>query len=167
MTGYPEWTIDRSSGHLISRCLAEFFADKEEGPEQIRARISKLARPNLAKGFTRAHPNQGFVLLGGLHGLAMALTAEEDALRILSEIVLQGFDTDTVAAITGGLLGARLGTGWIPLHRLRDRSRLEAHADALVDRGQPLEDLDTSVERERAWTEEEVSYQKSLVETGP
>jgi ADP-ribosylglycohydrolase len=165
LDGHAEWAIDRSAGHLISRCLEEFFTAMPEEPEQLRARISALARPYLAKGFTRAHPSQGFVLLGGLHGLAMALLKNDDAPAILSEVARQGFDTDTVAAITGGLLGARLGTGWIPLERLRDRARIEGYADALVERGAPVEDLDSFARRETEWTRVEIDYQKSMIET--
>jgi hypothetical protein len=68
-----------------------------------------------------------------------------------------GYDTDTVAAIwcahypspgltalhsvvallthlvcSGSVLGARFGTGWIPMHRLLERERLETYAEALV-----------------------------------
>ena len=167
LQGHAEWTIDRTAGHLVSRCLEEFFRDEWEGPEQIRTRIGELARPHLAKGFTRAHPSQGFVLLGGLHGLAMALTEQDDPAGILAEIVRQGFDTDTVAAIAGGLLGARFGIEWVPLQRLRDRERLERYADALVERGAPPEDLDTFVKCEAAWTKEEKKYQKTLVDATP
>ncbi|HXG11533.1 MAG TPA: ADP-ribosylglycohydrolase family protein [Gemmataceae bacterium] len=165
--GHEDWTFDRSAGLAVSRCLEEFFAEDLHDPERIRARISELARPHLARGFTRAHPNQGFVLLGGLHGLVMALIPEEDPGKILAEIVAQGFDTDTVAAICGGLLGARYGTGWIPLHRLRDRARLEDYADALVERQGPPEDRATFLEREADWTKQEAAYQKTLAATAP
>jgi hypothetical protein len=80
----------------------------------------------------------------------------------LSNIVLQGHDTDTVAAICGGLLGARLGTGWIPRERLRDRSRLEAYADVLVHRKGPPEDCATFMQHEADWTRQEADYQKCM-----
>jgi ADP-ribosylglycohydrolase len=166
LDGHAEWKIDRMAGPLVSRCLSEFFATNLEEPEQIRAKVSELARPHLAKGFSRAHPNQGFVLLGGLHGLVMALTAADDAGSVLAEIIRQGFDTDTVAAICGGLLGARLGTGWIPLDRLRDRRRLERYASALVERKEAPEDLETFTRCEADWTRAEAAYQKSIAGAG-
>ena len=98
----------------------------------LRARISEIARPSLAAGFTRAHPNQGYALLGGSHALVMALRPDIEPQAALAEIVQQGYDTDTVAAICGSILGARFGCGWIPVDRLVDHDRLTAYADALV-----------------------------------
>lgn len=44
-------------------------------------------------------------------------------------MIRQGYDTDTVGAICGTVLGARFGTAWIPTHRLADGSRLGRWAD--------------------------------------
>ena len=44
---------------------------------------------------------------------------------ILNRIVQLGYDTDTVAAIAGTILGARYGYSWIPLKSLLDLERLE------------------------------------------
>jgi ADP-ribosylglycohydrolase len=162
LAGHADWAIDRTAGHLISRCLTEFFAGPLTPPEQVRQRISELARPHLADGFTRAHPNQGFVLLGGLHGLAAGLAEPADPARILSEIVAQGYDTDTVAAISGSLLGARLGCDWIPRNRLLDRERLEAYAESLVRRQGGPEGREEFLRREADWTRREAEYQAAL-----
>lgn len=128
------WTHDRSGGHQVSAGLKALFdatADAHS-PAAIRARISDIARPHLADGFTQAHPNQGFALLGGAHGLVMALRDAAEPRATLAEIVRQGYDTDTVAAIAGAVLGARFGTAWIPLDRLLDGPRLSRWADALL-----------------------------------
>jgi hypothetical protein len=66
--------------------------------------------------------------------LAMALRPEIQPQAALGEIVQRGYDTDTVAAICGSLLGARFGCAWIPVERLLDCGRLTAYADALVMR---------------------------------
>jgi ADP-ribosylglycohydrolase len=159
LKGHAEWTINRSPGHQISDCLGDFFAQDLHDPEEIRRQVSAIARPHVAEGFTRLHPNQGFVLLGGLHGLVRGLAEVEDPAETLTDIIAQGYDTDTVAAISGSLLGARFGTGWIPRARLLDRARLEAYADALVDRAGPPEDRAAFLKREADLTRQEADYQ--------
>ncbi len=131
------WTHDISAGHQVSRGLAALLAGGIDDPAALRANIAKVARPHLADGFTQAHPNQGFALLGGAHGLLMALRDDAVPGETLAEIVRQGYDTDTVAAIAGAVLGARFGTDWIPTARLLDGPRLDAWADALISREAP------------------------------
>jgi ADP-ribosyl-[dinitrogen reductase] hydrolase len=48
-----------------------------------------------------------------------------DPQDVLNTIVKLGYDTDTVAAIAGSVLGARFGCAWIPLERLKDLERLK------------------------------------------
>ena len=129
----------------------------------MRRRVSEVAGPHLAEGFTKAHPNQGFALLGGAHGLAMALLPDADPASVLLDVVRQGYDTDTVAAICGGVLGARFGSSWIPSDRLTDRERLDAYATALVERGAPPEDRGTFMAREAELTRIENGYIRDLV----
>ena len=129
--GHADWLHDRSGGHAVSAGLAALLADLTAPAEVLRNRISEGARPSLAAGFTRAHPNQGYALLGGSHALAMALRPDCEPQAALAEIVQQGYDTDTVAAICGSILGARFGCAWIPIGRLLDSNRLIAYADAL------------------------------------
>ncbi|MCW8129585.1 MAG: ADP-ribosylglycohydrolase family protein [Planctomycetota bacterium] len=163
LDGHSEWTIDRTAGTLVSDALRELRTTPLSDHAALRERLSQRARPHLADGFTRAHPNQGFVLLGGMHALAMAFDPElNDPQAALAEIVRLGFDTDTVAAICGGLLGARFGTGWIPTERLLDRARLEAYADALAEDREPPENQFTCLEKEAAWTFQEKEFQKTL-----
>jgi ADP-ribosylglycohydrolase len=165
LEGHADWVLDRSAGHLVSQGIAKIFAKKLDDPELIRQKISKVAKPHLAKGFTKAHPNQGFVLLGGLHALTMALSLEKAPGFILTEIIRQGYDTDTVAAICGGLLGSRFGTSWIPLEQFIDRKRLADYAEALVVRDVPPEDQETFVDREADLTKQEVNYQARILAT--
>jgi ADP-ribosylglycohydrolase len=164
LEGHPEWTIDRAPGHLISHCLGEFFGKAMTSPAQVRKGITSLARAHVDAGATRLNPNQAFVLLGGLHGLAMGLFEGKDPEAVLAEILGQGYDTDTVAAIAGSILGARFGTAWIPVPRFLDRERLEAYAEALVHRQGPPEDRDAFMKREADLTRQEESYQANLVE---
>jgi ADP-ribosyl-[dinitrogen reductase] hydrolase len=157
--GHPEWGHDRSGGHSVSAGLTVLLADLAAPAEVLRARISELARPSLAVGFTRAHPNQGYALLGGAHALVMALRPDIEPQAVLAEIVQGGYDTDTVAAICGSILGARLGCGWIPVDRLVDRDRLLGYADSLVTRGGLPEDMARFLTREAELTAEERAFQ--------
>ncbi|MCX6031786.1 MAG: ADP-ribosylglycohydrolase family protein [Chloroflexi bacterium] len=159
MQGHTEWQHDRSAGHAVSAGLAALLADLAAPVEVLRTRVSEIARPTLAPGFTRAHPNQGYALLGGSHALVMALRPDIEPQPILADVVQQGYDTDTVAAICGSILGARFGCGWIPVERLADRDRLLAYADALVERGGLPEDLAGFMRREAALTAEEAAFQ--------
>lgn len=163
LSGQRGWGIDRSAGHAVSECIASILQQTHADFDTLRQNISLCARPHLAAGFIKAHPNQGFVLLGGLHGLAMGLWPEGTPGELLGEIMRQGYDTDTVGAICGGVLGARFGTGWIPLDRLRDRRRLEAYADALVTRDATPESREAFVEREYDLTLLEKQFQAELV----
>lgn len=109
--------------------------------------------------FTRAAPNQGFALLGGAHALLMSLRDDIDPQATLTEIVRQGDDTDTVAAIAGSLLGARFGTAWIPTDRLLDAPRLTAWADALATAAPPPETRGAFFAAEAAHTRAERQFQ--------
>jgi ADP-ribosyl-[dinitrogen reductase] hydrolase len=156
------WSIDRLAGNLVSSGLERIFSSIDRGAAEIRRVVSEVARPHLAEGFTKAHPNQGFVLLGGAHGLAMALLPDANPQAVLLDVIRQGYDTDTVAAICGGVLGARFGTSWIPAHRLYDESRIDAYANALVERSAPPEDRAAFMTREVELTRWEKQYQKEL-----
>jgi hypothetical protein len=164
LNGHAEWTIDRSGGRAVSTALEALLVDLPDDHDTIRRRISELARPHLAPGFTKAHPSQGFVLLGGLHGLAMALLPDIQSMEVLSEVVCQGYDTDTVAAICGGVLGARFGTAWIPTERLVDRERLETYADTLAGRNPLPENSDEFLRREAELTRQEVDFQLEVAQ---
>ncbi|NEO80555.1 ADP-ribosylglycohydrolase family protein [Moorena sp. SIO4G3] len=98
-----------------------------------------------------------------LHALAMALFPQDDPEFLLAEIIRQGYDTDTVAAICGGILGARFGTNWIPLERLQERERLENYAAALVDFYVPVEHIETFLAREAELSQQEANYQKKVM----
>jgi hypothetical protein len=89
----------------------------------------------------------------------MALQSDIEPQVALTEIVQQGYDTDTVGAICGSLLGARFGCGWIPVKRLIDRDRLLAYADALVTRDGLPEDMPAFLAREAELTAEERAFQ--------
>lgn len=165
LEGYTDWTINRSGGHLVSQSIAKMFGENLDNPELIRQKISRVARPHLAKGFTKAHPNQGFVLLGGLHALTMALSLYKDPAFILTEIIRQGYDTDTVGAICGGLLGARFGVNWIPLEKFLDGKRLEEYAEAIITRNIPPENQERFMSREADLSYQEVNYQVKIMAT--
>jgi ADP-ribosylglycohydrolase len=92
----------------------------------------------------------------------MALLPDVAPMESLSEIVRQGYDTDTVAAICGAVLGARLGMRWIPSERFADRERLEAYTDAIVEASALPEDRNEFLRREAELTRLEVDFQSDL-----
>jgi hypothetical protein len=98
--------------------------------------------------------------LGGVHALALALQDNADPLEILRYVVNLGDDTDTVAAIAGGILGARFGTDWIPETELVDQGRVKLYANRLVAGGL-AEDPEVFLEREARLTQAEKSFQSS------
>lgn len=159
----PGWGIDRSGKHMISRAIRDVFARLPEGVAALPALITVRAKPHLGQGYGAAHANDGFAVLGGVHGLAVGLFPSGSPADLLASVMAQGDDTDTVGAIAGGLLGARYGTSWIPTERLRDGLRLAVYADALVTRDGAPERRDGFIERERELTDEEKRFQAKLV----
>jgi ADP-ribosylglycohydrolase len=162
LRGHADWTFDRSAGPLVSQCLRSLFAPPSCDPKQTQERISALARPHLPPEFRLAHPNQGHVLLGGLHALAVALTVDEPV-RALTELVALGHDTDTVGAICGSLLGARFGLDWVPRQRLLDGAILQAYAEAMVTRTAAPEEIPAFLKREAMWTWREEDFQRAVL----
>jgi len=152
------WCVSSSNEecHLVSHALRSIFEDCDLGDiEGIRKWISENAKVYLDSKH-KAHVNQGFVLLGGIHGLVMALLPDVHPQHILSDVIVLGYDTDTVAAICGTVLGARFGAGWIPLDQLLEQDRLLAYARAVAvvgrsqDKIRPgeLETLEELIKRE-------------------
>jgi ADP-ribosyl-[dinitrogen reductase] hydrolase len=157
------WKVEEADSRLVSEALREAAAWVDLPVEELRRRISEGARPHLAEGFTRAHPNQGFVLLGGLHALLMACRSDMKPQEILLSIIREGFDTDTVAAIAGSILGARFGCEWIPAERLVDGERILRYAEALVSQEAPETEKEF-FRREAEWTAREREFQRGLRE---
>jgi ADP-ribosylglycohydrolase len=160
--GRPDWQVERSAGHQVSDTLAAAAASFPASPEALAAWVSEAARPHLPQGHTVGNPNQGFVLLGGLHALLVALGPWHNPPALLAGLLRHGYDTDTVAAISGSVLGARFGSGWIPRERLQDRERLAGYARALVEHQAP-EPRDAFLRREAELTEEEDRFQEEVV----
>lgn len=103
-----------------------------------------------------------------MHAICMALLPSiNDPQDILADIVSQGYDTDTVAAIAGSILGARFGYLWIPTNRLMDLERLQQYCEILVHRNKEpkIESRDKFMEVEAHWTKTEKDYQRTLIAT--
>jgi hypothetical protein len=172
--GRRDWNIDRSGRHQLSLGLARVLAAMPEDVAALGALVMKLAEP-LLPPTEKAHPNHAFALLGGVYGLVSGLVSDVDPMSALLVIVRQGEDTDTVAAIAGGVLGARYGGDWIPKEQIQDRAHIELYARALstmgpqaapnpraqarVARGEAPETLDTFLQREAALSAQEKTYQ--------
>lgn len=153
-----KWALERSGRHQLSLGLARLFADFPTTLEPLGARVLRLATPYLLPEFPPAHVNHGFTLLGGLYGLAVGLVRDVEPAAALLTVVRQGEDTDTVAAIAGGVLGARFGTSWVPKQKVVDHARIDAWADALVTRRAPPESLEALLQREAVLTAQEKAY---------
>jgi ADP-ribosyl-[dinitrogen reductase] hydrolase len=157
---YKDWKISKDARNQVSMTMKKLFSQPINDISQTRKRITELAKPHLAEGFTKAHPNQGFVLTGGLHALVMSLQNMEPN-EILLSIVREGYDTDTVAAIAGGILGARFGVDWIPTDRFYDKERLKKYANSMVKKESPESQTDF-IMNERVLTKAEKDYQMSI-----
>lgn len=175
--GRRDWNIERSGRHQVSLGLARVLAAMPEDVTALGALVMKFAEP-LLPPMEKAHPNHAFALLGGVYGLVSGLVIDVDPMEALLVIVRQGEDTDTVAAIAGGVLGARYGGDWVPKEQLQDRAHIELYARALVARGEKgglnhdgvasdpkpwtpkaPETLDTFLQREAALSAQEKTYQ--------
>lgn len=165
--GWPfdqAWPFDQTDRHSVSEVLGgvlQLAGGLQISHAEISDFVLKKGEPYVESRFRRhIHPNNPFVLLGGVHALALALQDNADPLEILRYIVNLGDDTDTVAAIAGGILGARFGTYWIPERELVNRWRIEQYANSLIS-GVPAEDRLVFIEREARLTQVEQSFQKS------
>nr|CAG4713547.1 unnamed protein product [Naegleria fowleri] len=172
-----KWKIYKSlpSHNAASECLEVLLniikslrgTEKEESMLfELREQISELARKyKPEKKNMRAHVNQGFCLLAGMHAICCSLIPENpeiiyychkknpqtdpspqhndsvsqnDVMRqfpnlVLRSIITLGYDTDTIGAIAGYLLGARFGMRWIPVQLLFDYERIrDEYATRLV-----------------------------------
>lgn len=158
------WKLEAGHAHTVSDVLAALCGDPPADLDTLGERVSALARGHLPAD-ARAHPNQGFALLAGMHGLMGGLLADSDPHARLAAIVAKGDDTDTVGAICGTVLGARHGDGWIPIDRLVDGARLRRWADAVAAQGLPPEDRAVFCEHEAALTSWEADFQRRASES--
>lgn len=160
LLGKTKWNIERDGRHQLSLGLARVLAAMTNDVRALGDVVVKHATRFVDKQYLPAHPNHAFALLGGIYGIACALADDVDPDTTVQAIVQQGEDTDTVAAIAGGLLGARCGTSWIPKERVLDRARIDLYAGALGKRtsGAP-EPLSALLASEAALTAKEKAFQ--------
>jgi len=154
------WEFERQDPHAVSQMLRQVFAKFPDTPLNISAEILRLAGPYKMEG-RDLHPNNPSAVVGGVHAIALALSEIEEPLAIIRYISSLGDDTDTVAAIAGGMLGARFGMFWIPTFELGDRARLDLYASSLIS-GQAPESLEDFLRREAEITARELSYQEKM-----
>lgn len=154
-----DWAVHPSAGHAVSTVLEVLCLEPPADLPTLGKHVSQLARPFLTAR-ADARPNQGFALLGGIHGLTAGLLGAAEPGARLAAVVGKGDDTDTVGAICGTVLGARHGDGWIPTDRLTDANRLQQWADALADGGPPPETRAAFMRREAELTAWERNFQR-------
>jgi len=163
------WKIKRDNYHTVSGTLRYFFTEVDlTDVTTIRQKISQNAKLYLPPKFTKAHPNQGYVLLGGIHALVMALLPDIQPQAVLRNIVILGYDVDTVGAIAGSVLGARFGCSWILKEKLMDRERIERYADAILANAPgsslncvSIESKEEFMQREAAFTKQEKEFKNA------
>lgn len=153
---------DADGKSVISSALGALADPPPRTLDELGRRVIEVARPHLTEGYGRVHPNQGLALLAGLHGLGAGLLPDADPEDVLTRVVAQGDDTDSVGAVCGAVLGARFGDAWIPRHRLVDRERLEEWADAVAQGGPAPEDRETFCHLEAARTTWEHDHQRQM-----
>lgn len=158
-----QWDFDRTGVFQIADTLAALFAAPLGSPALVRASVIALAHGHLPPKWREPHANQGLALLGAVHALAMALRDDAAPGETLIEVVAQGFDTDTVGAISGGLLGARFGTDWIAVERLLDAPRITAYADAVAAGANAPEDRAEFMAAEAEWTRRQGVFSEEMV----
>jgi ADP-ribosylglycohydrolase len=159
---FSAWRADFDHLHAVSDALGAIFTENHAGLEPMQRAIVAAAAPSLdPEARAKASVNDPFVLLGGVHALAVGLWAEGTPGELLATVMRAGGDTDTVGAIAGALLGARFGEAWVPVHRLREGDRLGRYAACLVD-GPAPESLDDYFAREAACTTEEAAFVEAL-----
>ena len=153
------WKFDRQDPHTIS----QLFAKVLQGPldiETITARVLKEGAP-YKMADRELHANNPSSELGGIHAVVLALSDTKDPVSIIHYIANMGDDTDTVAAIAGGILGARFGLDQIPAYRLGDQRRLEKYSNSLMT-GEPPESLEDYFRHEGVITQRERGYQNGM-----
>lgn len=163
---HADWPIDRTAGPQLSSALKALLERLPNDPMEVATRVLLLGAELLAPGAPPAHPNHAFALLGGNFALGIALRDEVEPFTALRDIVRLGEDTDTVAAIAGGLLGARFGHGFVPTQQLLDAQAISRWADALITRVAP-ESLEALLAREADLTAREKSFQSQVTPGGP
>ena len=105
----PAAVPDRALAHVLQKV----FAEPPQDLDALRESIIRWAQPHLGAKFSRAHPNAGVALLGGVHALAVALADGVEPRAALELVARLGQDADLVCALCGALLGARFGSDWI------------------------------------------------------
>jgi ADP-ribosyl-[dinitrogen reductase] hydrolase len=107
------------------------------GHVRVAGAVDAAARGDHATLGERAGSAEGGACWTTLALALHALVATDDYATGVAEVIALGGDTDTNAAVTGALLGARHGESAIPsrwLDNLRERGRIENAADGLLAR---------------------------------
>lgn len=163
LNNYKNWNIDTSGKNQVSKALKQLLSEPVKDINLKRKEISDFAKPYLAKGFTKAHPNQGFVLTGGIHALCVAL--QEQIINPndeLLDIIKMGYDTDTVAAIAGSILGARFGCSFIEEDKIMELDRINKYATALIEKLNQPETMQEFISNEEKLTKMEINFQNNI-----
>ncbi|QDT53985.1 ADP-ribosylglycohydrolase [Caulifigura coniformis] len=113
------------SGQLSMRFLAEAIPCLEQDCADIMRRAAEsVVRGESTEAFARSLGSTkkvtGFVLTSVPVAIHAWLTSPDDYMNAVTSVIVLGGDTDTMAAITGGIVGCRVGENGLPSDLLRD-----------------------------------------------
>lgn len=131
---YKDRDMVTEGEHDVSMTLSYVLVKDIDRTDYIRERIlDMLATDSLA---------------GGIHAIIMGMQTKVDPNEQILSICRLG-STDTVAAITGTILGARFGDEWMDTHIMIDEKRINAYADSfIIDK--PCESVEEFIEKVKA-----------------
>lgn len=136
--GRLDWNISRHDPHAVSSALEHIFKSDVFGRKDLNGvatTVLEFAQQRSEQQLQGV--NDPFALAAGVFAVAWALGSDHSPGQILSDLVNFGGDTDTAAAIAGTLLGARFGSGWIPLARLKESAQLQKIAEGFFIETRP------------------------------
>jgi ADP-ribosylglycohydrolase len=122
--------------HAVSAALEIALASWPNGWDAMEKQIARNASTAIG---TRISAGEGFVLSSVVTAVALSCRSSEPLARTLSTVVGIGGDTDTTAAIVGGIAGAAAGIDAVPTawrQRIVAWGELERLADALDATGE-------------------------------
>ena len=123
---FKDWNIQMEDEHEVSMILSYVLTKNIDDTDYIRERILDLSGTESV--------NDPFALAGGIHAIVMAMQSECVPQEQIFSICELGYDTDTVAAMAGAIMGARFGCDWIDTGVMTDLKRIEAYAQSLISK---------------------------------
>lgn len=162
INNFKEWNVNITYRHAFSEVLDHILSLNINDIPYVRQKICDISSQYLDEEFkNNIHPNDPFTLLGGIHSIIMGLQRSLNPKDALISIMNLGADTDTVGAISGGILGARYGYEWINIDKIIEKNKILDYANSLISNNK-FENLEEFLERESYLTACENEFIQSL-----